>query len=378
MEQSKRLEILKSSLQSPRLNSVFFISTILDNFLLAEIRHVFESIVIEDLQSIEMIQLFLEKFDALNESNFNSILISMRIENLDVIRFFVDKQLKQQEQQHIHDQFALCFKFASTLGNLEILEFFHSKCLNLQNDQSFILEALQSATERGQTHILKSFFVEKYGVEKMLRNRTSSLILASIRYKHFETLKYLFENNARYDDVDEYRLSCFATAANVGNLKILNFLFEQGKIDVNAIPLSQTTTTTTTTTIAYKKIYPLLCFGCTSFKLDVIRFLVEKAGANVNIVNPENGKTPLHIACAAGNLALVKYLVEHGSKLDCVDFGNATPLKLSISNGNVEVVKFLVEKGAFVDEEVSGGNGGGKGEKKRLEIEKILNEKRKK
>jgi ankyrin repeat protein len=56
----------------------------------------------------------------------------------------------------------------------------------------------------------------------------------------------------------------------------------------------------------------------------------------------------LQIAAAAGNLEIVKYLVENGASLDFSDYRyiDYDPLKASIINDHYDVTKYLLEKGA--------------------------------
>lgn len=43
--------------------------------------------------------------------------------------------------------------------------------------------------------------------------------------------------------------------------------------------------------------------------------LMVKAGYDVNL-SDYDGRTPLHLACASGNLEIVKYLIENGKQFD--------------------------------------------------------------
>ena len=114
---------------------------------------------------------------------------------------------------------------------------------------------------------------------------------------------------------------------------------------------------------------------------DVVRSLVEKAGADITIPS-SNGSTPFDISCQEGNIKIAKYLfrkdknfsnsTSDGAKclfmacfnghLDIVEdiikqfpnlinnineFGQS-PLWLASHNGSFETVKYLIEQGANI------------------------------
>ena len=63
----------------------------------------------------------------------------------------------------------------------------------------------------------------------------------------------------------------------------------------------------------------------------------------------DDGETPLHLCSRAGNLEVVKFLLEKGVDIALRNNYGQTPLHLSSENGKLEVVKFLLEKGADIE-----------------------------
>jgi len=60
-----------------------------------------------------------------------------------------------------------------------------------------------------------------------------------------------------------------------------------------------------------------------------------------------NKMLPIHYATSAGNLELVKFLVEKGSDCNFGDFNRLTPMHLAIENDNLEAVKLIREAKNF-------------------------------
>jgi ankyrin repeat protein len=58
------------------------------------------------------------------------------------------------------------------------------------------------------------------------------------------------------------------------------------------------------------------------------------------------GWTPLHYACARGQLEVAQFLIANGAIVDSMSLGNTTPLMMAVQAGNEQLVKLLLDKGA--------------------------------
>ena len=67
-------------------------------------------------------------------------------------------------------------------------------------------------------------------------------------------------------------------------------------------------------------------------------------GANPDTPTIRGSLTPLHLACAAGNSAVVELLVRHGCAIAVQDSFNMTPSEHAFSNGFTDLHEWLVEK----------------------------------
>lgn len=72
-------------------------------------------------------------------------------------------------------------------------------------------------------------------------------------------------------------------------------------------------------------------------------------GAPVDIADPINGFTPLHLAVQLGSLECVMVLLNIGVDVNAASSSGATPLFLSGSQGMTEVKALLLERGAKSD-----------------------------
>ena len=83
--------------------------------------------------------------------------------------------------------------------------------------------------------------------------------------------------------------------------------------------------------------------------LAVVKYLVEKAHANINLKLSDGGYTILMDACIGGNLDVISYLIDNGADVNFTDSRGDTALINVSRNGNLEVVKLLVDKGAVIN-----------------------------
>lgn len=87
-----------------------------------------------------------------------------------------------------------------------------------------------------------------------------------------------------------------------------------------------------------------LHYAAQAGNLDVVKSLVE-AGAGVNARN-KDGYTALHCACNSGSFGVVKYLAEQKATIDCQSDTGITPLHEAITGKFLEIVSFLIFCGA--------------------------------
>jgi ankyrin repeat protein len=80
--------------------------------------------------------------------------------------------------------------------------------------------------------------------------------------------------------------------------------------------------------------------------LEMVTFMIEK-GVNFKELDTNN-LTPLHRACACGNLDVIKLLRRHGAEF-VTPPGGLNEIARAADAGHVDVVKYLFDEGAPSD-----------------------------
>ena len=80
--------------------------------------------------------------------------------------------------------------------------------------------------------------------------------------------------------------------------------------------------------------------------LDLVEYLVEELGANVNALDFD-GSPPLH---CIEDLDVINYLVENGADVHIRDDEGYSTIKYAVLSSNIDVIRCLVKNGANIKE----------------------------
>jgi ankyrin repeat protein len=94
--------------------------------------------------------------------------------------------------------------------------------------------------------------------------------------------------------------------------------------------------------------HPPLVFAIISDEVETAETLLA-SGADANVVDEDNGRTPIFEAIERNNLDMVKLLLKFGAKLDVEDEEKMTPLMMISEDSSLELVELLLKKGAKVN-----------------------------
>ena len=154
---------------------------------------------------------------------------------------------------------------------------------------------------------------------------------------HKAIVELLLGAGAYVQSKDKWGRTPLSCAAENGCLDVVMFLVQEAGADVESKDLEWGWTP--------------LSWAAAKGHLDIVKFLVEEAGANVDSKDSEKARTPLSWAAENGRLETVKFLVkEGGADVEAKDKYQTTPLSWAAVYGHLQVIKFLVdEAGADVE-----------------------------
>ncbi|MBC23233.1 MAG: hypothetical protein CMJ32_04875 [Phycisphaerae bacterium] len=93
---------------------------------------------------------------------------------------------------------------------------------------------------------------------------------------------------------------------------------------------------------------PNLLMAARTGNIDQLRLEIAN-GADLNVLDPESGRTALHHAARKGDYEMAQLLVEKDIRLDAGDRSGKTALTLAAENGHKQLVAMLIESGADVN-----------------------------
>lgn len=157
-------------------------------------------------------------------------------------------------------------------------------------------------------------------------------LMEAVRTGNIEIAKLLIEHNSDINEKSSWGASALIYASEKGNINIMQYLIDNG-IDVNGKADDNGDT-------------PLLWAVTGQNPYEASKLLIEN-GANVNATN-DSGVAPATIL-AASTPKVVKLLKDNGADLDTKFLDYYPPIAIAAGAGNLEIVKALVENGADVN-----------------------------
>lgn len=181
-------------------------------------------------------------------------------------------------------------------------------------------------------------------------------LLAAAQAGRLEAVRVLIESGASLEKEDSQGGTPIFYAAERGHTEVVQVLAEAGaEVNPKKVwgwnPLSVAIKNghLETVRVLVAKGSDLtrgLAVAITAGHEDIIRFLVESAGINVNVSDPGNQMTPLVMAAGRGRLGLVQLFLAAGADLSASDADGRTPLGEAARTGRTEIVVYVLQCGA--------------------------------
>lgn len=220
---------------------------------------------------------------------------------------------------------------ASSYGHYDIAKALidNGALVNLRAGDGF--NALMEAVRTGNIEIAKLLIEHNSDIN--IKNKDGkNMIMIACEKGNEEMFNLLIENNADINEKSSWGASALIYASEKGNINIMQYLIDNG-IDVNGKADDNGDT-------------PLLWAVTGENPYEASKLLIEN-GADINATN-DSGVAPATIL-AASTPKVVKLLKDNGADLDTKFLDYYPPIAIAAGAGNLEIVKALVENGADVN-----------------------------
>lgn len=192
-------------------------------------------------------------------------------------------------------------------------------------------QAFEFVVEFGTVKAAEIFIESGFEVDRPNSTNTTLLML-SAKNEQYETTKYLMEQGAKLDCIDNYGKSAIDYAIRVKDYNMIELLYETGKsLKMNVKNLIN------------RKLL------AKQNNTEVVDFLTQKLYLDLEEVD-ESGNTLLHHAITNDKHEMVNYLVAKKVNLDTENKLKKTALNLAIFDEKYELAKVLIDSGATVNE----------------------------
>lgn len=147
----------------------------------------------------------------------------------------------------------------------------------------------------------------------------------------YDVVSLLIEHGANVNYKSYAGITALHFAVEENNLRVVNLLIA-AKADVNV-----------TASFVGRGTVPLFHIAISKENVDIVKSFLAVERLNLKMREMDQ-KSPLHVACAVGNLPIVKLLVEKNFDVNAVTMKIQTPLLLALEYQHLHVAEYLLEQ----------------------------------
>ena len=165
-----------------------------------------------------------------------------------------------------------------------------------------------------------------------LSAQTDSQIAAITKAATFDDVrevKSLIDKGVSPNQKDPKGMPILMLAIQEKSMKTVDYLINAKGIDLNQ------TNITNETPLMFAALYGML---------PEVKTLVNQKEVPVN----RSGWAPLHYACTNGHLDIALFLLDKGAAVDAPSPNETTPIMMAIRAGNIQLVRLLLDRGADI------------------------------
>lgn len=244
--------------------------------------------------------------------------------HVDLVKWLIDKGSKVDSQtldarQPLH--------FAAESPSHSLVEFLLSKGASPLAVDSYGHLPIHYAAKTGRLSVVDLFVSLK--VEPLVK---SNLHATPFHFACFSgsivLVDYLLSKKADFTHADKNQMLPIHFAGAGGSIELMQALVARGQPANTAAFEGETA----------------LHFACLHNRLPLVEWLVASFGFDLNAdLSKQNSKRVVHFANEGGSFPVVKWLFDHHVDFNVTDNGGVLPIHLACASGNISLVRFLVD-----------------------------------
>ena len=283
----------------------------------------------------EIIKLFVEKgfeINYINHLGYNALHYCCKNGFYEISEYLINKGIEINIQDN-NEYFKTPLHISCERGYFELVKLLIKNGANINIKDKINRNCLNYACYSGDLNIIQYLILNNCEINLQDSIDGKTPLFISLDLYNIEISKFLIENGANYNIIDNLNNNILHYCAFFGELNLFEYFFNKG-ININNQNLYYDHNS--------KKYFPhhTPLHICAKYNiLNIANFIINNNG-NINIQNFK-GKTPLHICCQKCNFDFCKLLINNKIDKSLKDINNKTSLDYCIEYNLIELIKIF-------------------------------------